>query len=196
VQDPQEDIALMRPDGTDFHRLTNDSYQDRVPRWTADGSAIIFVSNRDGRSHRWSIRRDGSDLHPVNAVANPAVAPSGIPAEITSPVWSEDHKEFAGWLPSEAPGVRPFVVGLADGSGMWVVGDRAFSPTWLKDGAGLLYFEQNEIRFADVRSRTVHRVFSRPDVDVHGKFALAPDERTIFFVMMEDQEDVWIAEQD
>jgi TolB protein len=56
----QEDLFLMRRDGTDLRRITDDPARDRIPRWTPDGKALIFYSNRDGRYNIWSIRPDGS----------------------------------------------------------------------------------------------------------------------------------------
>ena len=35
VQDPQEDIALISPNGQDIRRLTHDSFSDRLPRWSS-----------------------------------------------------------------------------------------------------------------------------------------------------------------
>jgi len=65
VSAPQEDLFLARPDGTDVRQLTHDLFKDRVPRWTADGSRILFYSNRSGRFDIWSIRPDGTGLEQV-----------------------------------------------------------------------------------------------------------------------------------
>ena len=59
----QEDIFLMRTDGSELRRLTDDMARDRVPRFTPDGSALTFYSNRDGANWgAWLIRTDGSGL--------------------------------------------------------------------------------------------------------------------------------------
>jgi eukaryotic-like serine/threonine-protein kinase len=58
----QEDIAIMRKDGTDVRMLTDDSFKDRFPRWSPDGSSITFYSDRSGNYEVWSIDPDGSDL--------------------------------------------------------------------------------------------------------------------------------------
>jgi Tol biopolymer transport system component len=56
----QEDLFLMRKDGRDLRRLTDDLARDRGPRWMPDGSAVIFYSNRGGSYAIWSIRPDAS----------------------------------------------------------------------------------------------------------------------------------------
>ncbi|HYN10068.1 MAG TPA: protein kinase [Vicinamibacterales bacterium] len=58
----QEDLFVMRRDGGDLRRLTDDAARDRGPRWTPDGTALVFYSNRSGSYAIWSIRPDGSGL--------------------------------------------------------------------------------------------------------------------------------------
>jgi eukaryotic-like serine/threonine-protein kinase len=56
----QQDIFLMRTDGRDLTRLTDDVARDWVPRFTPDGTALTFYSNLLGTYDAWLIRRDGS----------------------------------------------------------------------------------------------------------------------------------------
>jgi hypothetical protein len=56
----QHDIFLMRADGRDLTRLTDDVASDRVPRFTPDGGALTFYSNQLGQYDSWLIQRDGS----------------------------------------------------------------------------------------------------------------------------------------
>jgi serine/threonine protein kinase/Tol biopolymer transport system component len=78
---PQEDLLLVRRDGGEVRQLTNDPERDRAPRWSPDGSRILFYSNRSGKYEAWTIRPDGSDLTQVTSlpekVANPFWAPNG-----------------------------------------------------------------------------------------------------------------------
>jgi eukaryotic-like serine/threonine-protein kinase len=62
----QEDIYLMRHDGSGLRQLTNDPEKDRVPAFSADGKLIYFYSPRGSRYEIWSIRLDGSDLRQVS----------------------------------------------------------------------------------------------------------------------------------
>ena len=43
-----EEICTLRVDGTDFARLTNNTFWDLYPAWSPDGAQIAFLSNRDG----------------------------------------------------------------------------------------------------------------------------------------------------
>ena len=63
--DPGEhfDIYVMRPDGSDIHRLTTDPAHDRHPSWSPDGEQIVFESNRgleDSGYHIYVMNADGS----------------------------------------------------------------------------------------------------------------------------------------
>ena len=58
----QEDLFIMRSNGTELRRLTDDAARDRAPRWSPDGKMLTFYSNRGGKYLVWSIRPDGSGL--------------------------------------------------------------------------------------------------------------------------------------
>ena len=49
---PNEDIWIMRPDGSDAQQLTTNGSTDRSPQMSPDGRSIYFLSNRGGS---WSI---------------------------------------------------------------------------------------------------------------------------------------------
>jgi Tol biopolymer transport system component len=88
----QEDIFLIRADGSGRRQLTNDLNKDRYPRWSPDGGRIAFYSDRSGSYELWSIKRDGSGLRQL----------SDTPGRSTVfPVWSPDGKRIA--CLSEAP---------------------------------------------------------------------------------------------
>jgi Tol biopolymer transport system component len=79
--DRQEDLFLLRTDGSGFRQLTDDEYRDRGPRWSPDGSRLMFYSNRTGPYNLWSIRPDGSRLEIVarssQGLIRPAWSPDG-----------------------------------------------------------------------------------------------------------------------
>jgi serine/threonine protein kinase/Tol biopolymer transport system component len=90
---PQEDLSIIRPDGTGLRQLTNDAARDRIPRWSPDGSRVLFYSDRGGEYGAWTIRPDGSDLQ--------AVPHGGGRAPLYSPLWSPDGRRLAGSLGAE-----------------------------------------------------------------------------------------------
>src|SRR5262249_34757004 len=49
LNERQQDIFTMRTDGTDITRLTDDLARDWNPRFTPDGTALTFFSNKGGR---------------------------------------------------------------------------------------------------------------------------------------------------
>ncbi len=83
---PQEDIYVMRTDGTARRQLTNDAYRDRRPRWSPDGERIAFYSNRSGSYEIWTVNKDGTGLHQMTDL-------EGNNARY--PVWSPDATQLA-----------------------------------------------------------------------------------------------------
>jgi serine/threonine protein kinase/Tol biopolymer transport system component len=78
---PQEDLYLVRPDGTGQRQLTTDPARDRIPQWLPGGSGLLFYSDRGGRYGVWTIGADGRDLrqllHGSGELTNPIPSPDG-----------------------------------------------------------------------------------------------------------------------
>jgi TolB protein len=79
------DVWLMRGDGSDPKRLTNDAANNQTPCWSADGRLIAFVSDRDGNKEIYTVKADGTT--PLNLTHNPA--------EDWTPGWSRDGTTIA-----------------------------------------------------------------------------------------------------
>jgi eukaryotic-like serine/threonine-protein kinase len=80
---PQEDLFVVRADGSGQRQLTNDAAKDRLPKWLPDGSRLLFYSNRSARAESygaWSIRADGSELQIIlNGTPDPVFDPIPSP---------------------------------------------------------------------------------------------------------------------
>lgn len=96
----QEDIFVVKTDGTGLRQLTNDVYKDRFPRWSPDGKRIASQSNRAGQHDIWLISPDGSGLERLTYAPPPAVY---------FPVWSPDGKRLVYAIPED----RSFVMEVA-----------------------------------------------------------------------------------
>jgi serine/threonine protein kinase/Tol biopolymer transport system component len=78
----QENLFIVRPDGSGLRQITEGAYKDRIPGWFPDGSRIVFYSNRSTKNEAWSVRPDGSSLVQLTrmrweSVSHPSVSPDG-----------------------------------------------------------------------------------------------------------------------
>lgn len=101
----QEDIFLIRSDGTGLRQLMDDAHKDRGPRWSPDGKRIAFYSDRGGQYDIWTIHPDGSNL--VQLTKN-------IPRGPWFPNWSPDGSALA--FP-DGTGSHLFRLGRTPGEG-------------------------------------------------------------------------------
>ncbi len=79
--DKQEDLFIVRRDGSGMRQLTSDKHKDRAPNWSPDGRQILFFSDRSGRYEYWTIRPDGSGLAQLSFTTGPGAQ---------APLWSPD----------------------------------------------------------------------------------------------------------
>ena len=99
---------------------------DSAPVWSPDGSAIVFLSEREGASLR-VVKPDGSDEHRI----------PWLPASRTY-AFSPDWSHVAG--PS-SPSSSDMMVERLDGSDRVQLGPTAYGqrPSWSPDGTRLTY---------------------------------------------------------
>jgi Tol biopolymer transport system component len=158
---PQEDLFLVRADGSGLRRLTKDRHKDRQPFWSPDGKWLLFYSNRGGTYQGWIIRPDGKGLQPILR---------GRREPLTFPIWAPDGRRVACLL-----GEVPVVIDLAQPFQQRIAmpllpsnASESFAPTsWSSDGewlAGNLYpFDSvgDGIGLFSFRSGTYKRLTSR-----------------------------------
>jgi Tol biopolymer transport system component len=131
----QEDLFLMRSDGREIKRLTDDLARDRGPRWTPDGSALVFYSNRSGSYTAWSIRPDGSNVtklveDPTRGFIYPSVSPIDGRLNVNSD--SQRDEAYIASPPFPASGERVQLI-----PNLAVDGGNVFPSLWSPDGKWL-----------------------------------------------------------
>jgi dipeptidyl aminopeptidase/acylaminoacyl peptidase len=93
----RSNLWIVNFDGSDHRPLTTGNFSDSAPRWSTDGSQIIFVSDREGGPQ---IYRRWMDTGQTAKLTNVTSAPSGI-------AWSPDGKwvSFTMHVPEALPKV-------------------------------------------------------------------------------------------
>jgi len=193
----RQDLFLMRSDGSDLTRLTDDDARDWFPRFSPDGRSVFFFSNTGGVYNGWSIRLDGSGRTQLSA----------FPTATIFPQLGPDLERKVVAFPAQ---------GGAIGTGDWPLTESTSTPLrgmeiddgviqpsdWSPDGRWLLgsvYLPSGEVRgnalydLAAGRSR-------RLSVDARGGFKVAwlPDGRHILYFTNRDvlvQQDIFTLER-
>jgi len=72
----QVDIKAIAMDGSELREVTQNQAGDWLPRWSPDGTAVVFESNRDGNSDiYYIITSSPRDLHRLTNSTSPDLAP-------------------------------------------------------------------------------------------------------------------------
>jgi Tol biopolymer transport system component/uncharacterized protein YkvS len=142
-RDGNREIYTMNPDGTNQTRLTFNSAFEGGPRWSPDGTKIVFVSDRDGGGTQriYVMNADGSN--PI------LLTPSSFGVGDFDPSWSPDGSKivFAGTAITSPPTPHIFGIGMmnADGSNHTgvlgsAVPNAAFdNPIFSQDGSKIIF---------------------------------------------------------
>ena len=83
-----EDLVLLRADGSELRRLTDDPFKDRNIAWSSDGTRLAFHSTRSGAWNLWTLRADGSEPRRLADFA-----------DFSPAVWSRDGRRVTAVIP-------------------------------------------------------------------------------------------------
>ena len=106
------DVFLKHYDGATLTQLTGDPADDIQPRFSPDGTTIVFCSNRSGNWDLWSVKRDGTGLTQLTFEQTDEVAPCWSPdgSQVAYTRWSPRARQWEVWtLSVSQPGVRKFL---------------------------------------------------------------------------------------
>lgn len=179
----QHDVYVMEADGSSPTRLTTSLAYDDQPKWSPDGSKIVFMSGRDGNFEIYTMNPDGSAQ--TRITNNPAG--DGFPA------WSPDGQKIA-FVRGNLNNASTFEIWVINANGTGEVRlttDSAIDavPSWSPDGSKIVFmsggsslfdpnaFEIYTINAVDGTNRT--RLTNNTIAD--GQPSYSPDGSRILF---------------
>ena len=69
----RSNIWMVNADGSANRPLTTGNHSDSAPRWSPDGSQLLFLSDRDGSPQIWRRWLDSGQMAKVTSVSNARV---------------------------------------------------------------------------------------------------------------------------
>jgi len=173
------ELWVMRGDGSDPKRLTQNEANDMTPTWSPDGKSIAFVSDRDNNKEIYVIKADGTQplnlTHELAEDWTPAWAPDGSAIAFSS--YRDGNWEIYVMKPD---GVEPVRVTRHNGADM--------SPTWSPDSKQIAFASNRDGNweiYAMNRDGTGLRRLTNDDATDSAP-AWSPDGKTIAFESYRD----------
>ncbi len=170
-------ICVLPADGGKERRLTDGSTDDGLPRWTPDGRAVVFSSNRSGNWQLWQV--------PAQGGAPRRLRTNGC-TESQADV-SPDRKTLA--FLSDCGGPQSlWLMNLADGSERLLVRHRRRTvfgnPGWNREGRRIVFSSNHlvghQIQVLDVASGEAQRLSGLLSGGCEPRFR--PDGRAVVHV--------------
>ena len=131
ADDPNDEIFVMRRDGSGLHQITSGAGNNDYPAWSPDGRKLAFISDRTGVEQVWTMRPDGSS---TTQLTDRPVDHGELPD------WSPDGRRIA-YTEGIAGDGKIFVM-TADGRDQHQVSTGAgddFGPAWSPDGRRIAF---------------------------------------------------------
>lgn len=164
-------LWIIKYDGSDSHPLTTGNQNDRSPRWSPDGSKLLYLSNKEGSTQmylRWMDR--GAEAKLTNLQSSP----NGI-------TWSPDGKwiAFRMFVP-ESP--KSFLsMPKAPKGAKWAPPAKYIDKmTYRRDGGGYVRDGYSQIFVLSVDGGTPRQITHGPHGGI-GNLSWGSDGITLFF---------------
>jgi Tol biopolymer transport system component len=179
-------IATMQVDGTGFRILTNDPIAAKQPRWSPDGTQLVYLrQDADGILRLMVMDADGSDAHQIEGT-------NSNMADFNPPDWSPDGSRilfttFHGGPPLMATipvsGGRPELIETGSGwpevGGAWSPDGSSIAYTrGVREEGGLLIFE---VWVMNADGSGSHRLAALPVASAEAP-AWSPDGSKVAFI--------------
>ncbi len=137
-RDGQWDLYSLSEDGTDLRQLTDDSYEDRDPAYSPDGTRLAFASRRD---RNW-------DLYLLDLETGQEKRLTDHPHYDGAPSWSPDGTQIV-FESFRAGDLDIWIIDLGSGALTNLTADSEFgdfAPAWSPDGRQIAF---SSWRFGD-----------------------------------------------
>ncbi len=162
----QEDLYVMRTDGTEIRQLTNDVEKDRAPFFSNDGKLLYFYSQRGPRYEIWSIRPDGSGLRQLSHSKGRSVwFPRPLPGGKGLYAFNEEGTSILPLNPDGTLAERQLLPPTPGGGAL-------LRPSISRDGTRLIGLgsarDNPAIWIYNFGTKTYDRVASTPNVNLSG----------------------------
>jgi Tol biopolymer transport system component len=168
INNINDDILAMKPDGSDVTNLTDDGALDDGPAWSADGRQIVYA--------RAEFLSDVFRIFKMNADGTAKTQLTHLPGISLSPSWSPDGSRIVFLYDENKDGASEIYTMAADGSGVSPItstGTDHHSAKWSPDGKRIAFSAQA----TSDRSSDYDLYTSRPDGSDVRRVAALPDDQ-------------------
>jgi YD repeat-containing protein len=139
-RDGQTQLYLMNPDGSGQVRLTSSGGNDDSPRWSPNGTRILFQSDRDNPSTGYN------DIYVMNSDGTGQTRLTTDPDDDSSASWSPDGSRIVFQSLRNGQLYQVYVMN-ADGTGQLNLSNSLGSdgqPSWSPDGTRIAFASERD----------------------------------------------------